>query len=45
MSVVMRAIAQRMRVRAVSEAPELVSRRAIVFAPSRGGSVVVSAAA
>ena len=48
MSTVLRAVARRLRVSAVGDAPvpaERVARRAIVFGPNRGGSVVVRPAA
>ena len=45
MSTVLRTIAARLRVAAAAPEAERTSRRAIVFAPSRGGSVVVTPAA
>jgi cytochrome P450 len=43
MSTVIRAVAGGLRLRPASPEAELVSRRAIVFAPSRGGRVVATA--
>jgi cytochrome P450 len=43
MSTVLRTVARSVRLAPSAPAPELVSRRAIVFAPSRGGTVVVAA--
>jgi cytochrome P450 len=42
MSAVLRTVARGLRLAPASPEPERVSRRAIVFAPSRGGSVVVA---
>jgi cytochrome P450 len=44
MSTILRTVARAMRLEPAGPGPELISRRAIVFAPSRGGEVVVSAA-
>jgi hypothetical protein len=43
MSTILRTVARAMRLEPAGPGPELISRRAIVFAPSRGGEVVVSA--
>jgi len=45
MSTILRTVARELRLAPAGDGPELISRRAIVFAPSRGGEVVVSAAA
>jgi cytochrome P450 len=44
MSTILRTVARAMRLSPAGDGPELITRRAIVFAPSRGGEVVVSAA-
>jgi cytochrome P450 len=44
MSTVLRTVARAMRLEPAGEGPELITRRAIVFAPSRGGEVVISSA-
>jgi cytochrome P450 family 135 len=43
MSTILRTVARELRLEPAGAGPELISRRAIVFAPSRGGEVVVSA--
>ena len=43
MSTILRTVAQAMHLSPAGGGPELITRRAIVFAPSRGGEVVVSA--
>jgi cytochrome P450 len=43
MSTILRTVARAMRLSPAGDGPELITRRAIVFAPSRGGEVVVSA--
>ena len=43
MSTILRTVARELRLEPAGDGPELISRRAIVFAPSRGGEVVVSA--
>jgi cytochrome P450 family 135 len=45
MSTILRTVAREMRLEPAGGGPELISRRAIVFAPSRGGEVVASASA
>jgi cytochrome P450 family 135 len=44
MSTILRTVARELRLEPAGDGPELISRRAIVFAPSRGGEVLVSAA-
>ena len=44
MSTILRTVAREMRLEPAGGGPELISRRAIVFAPSRGGEVLVSSA-
>jgi hypothetical protein len=41
MSTVLRTVARRLRLEPSGPTPELITRRAIVLAPSRGGEVVV----
>jgi cytochrome P450 family 135 len=43
MSTILQTVARELRLAPAGGGPELISRRAIVFAPSRGGEVVVSA--
>jgi cytochrome P450 len=42
MSTILRTVARELRLEPAGPGPELISRRAIVFAPSRGGEVLVS---
>ena len=44
MSTILRTVARELRLEPAGDGPELISRRAIVFAPSRGGEVVVASA-
>ena len=43
MSTILRTVARELRLEPAGGGPELISRRAIVFAPSRGGEVLASA--
>src|SRR4051794_40958428 len=45
MSTILRTVARELRLEPAGDGPELITRRAIVFAPSRGGEVLVSSAA
>ena len=44
MSTILRTVAREVRLEPAGDGPERIARRAIVFAPSRGGEVVVSSA-
>jgi cytochrome P450 family 135 len=44
MSTILRRVARALRLEAAGDGPELITRRAIIFAPSRGGEVIASRA-